>query len=256
MGVTTQVRKELSKLRRLHRALMGLINKKALTRFVLTSEATNNFDASFKISWSQGVEDLAILGTIPKYNNPTYIDIGAHHPSRFSVTRQLYSRGWRGINIEANQDLIKLFEGTRPEDVNICAAVGEENEYIFYVLSEPGMSTINEKWRDYAIQSGLKVEKEVKVSGMSLRSVFDKHYKEHGPTLICIDIEGADDNALKSLRMETLESYRFPKWILLETFPPVKDALFTDSVKRAIQFGYEPFLVLPMSTLLKSPFPD
>ena len=39
-----------------------------------------------------------------------YVDIGAHHPKRFSNTYFFYKRGWSGITVEPNSDAIKLFK--------------------------------------------------------------------------------------------------------------------------------------------------
>ena len=51
--------------------------------------------------------------------------------------------------------------------------------------------------------------------------------------------------------MDTLEKSRFPQWLLLESAPPVSNALKTPAVKLTMQWGYEPHVVLSMSTLLK-----
>ena len=68
---------------------------------------------------------------------------------------------------------------------------------------------------------------------------------------LSIDAEGSDLQVLQSLEFETLEKSRFPKWLLLEAAPPVSNALQTPAVKLAIEWGYEPHMVLAMSTLLK-----
>ena len=52
-----------------------------------------------------------------------YVDVGAHHPIRFSNTFRLYRKGWRGLNIDANPGSMKRFHHTRPRDINIEAAV-------------------------------------------------------------------------------------------------------------------------------------
>jgi hypothetical protein len=57
--------------------------------FTRTYEQTN-FDFDFHVSWSQGGEDLALLSIFLGQQGGVYIDVGAHHPSRFSVTRHLY----------------------------------------------------------------------------------------------------------------------------------------------------------------------
>ena len=56
---------------------------------------------------------------------------------------------------------------------------------------------------------------------------------------------------LQSIEFETLEKSRFPRWLLLEAAPPVSNALQTPAVNLAIKWGYEPHMVLAMSTLLK-----
>ena len=50
---------------------------------------------------------------------------------------------------------------------------------------------------------------------------------------------------------ETLSQSRFPEWILLESFPPVENSLKTPAVTRALSVGYQAWLVLPTSVLLR-----
>ena len=67
------------------------------------------FDHAVSVSWSQGGEDLALLHMFPNQPHGNYLDVGAQHPDRFSVTRHLYERGWSGINVEANPKLMQKF---------------------------------------------------------------------------------------------------------------------------------------------------
>jgi hypothetical protein len=94
-----------SKSLRALKALLKLRNRKTWGPFVETYETTG-FDHAFAVSWSQGGEDLALLSALQGIYNGCYIDVGAHDPSRFSVTRHLYQRGWSGINVDANPHLI------------------------------------------------------------------------------------------------------------------------------------------------------
>jgi hypothetical protein len=68
--------------------------------------------------------------------------------------------------------------------------------------------------------------------------------------LLSIDAEGSDFNVLKGMEFQSLEKDRFPRFLFLEATPPVISALKTDSVEYAIELGYVPLCVLPMSTLL------
>ena len=77
---------------RYFRALVGIFHFGRAGTFTRTFELTK-FDYDFKVSWSQGGEDLALLSIFSNQPEGTYIDVGAHHPSRFSVTRHLYQSG-------------------------------------------------------------------------------------------------------------------------------------------------------------------
>lgn len=75
-------------------------------------------------SYAQEGEDLLLRRIFEHKHNGFYVDIGAHHPFRFSNTYLLYKRGWRGINVDAMPGSIKLFAKFRPRDVNLECGVG------------------------------------------------------------------------------------------------------------------------------------
>lgn len=141
----------------------------------------------------------------------------------------------------------------RPEDKNICAAVGSKSEYQLYVFDELLVTTTNKEQRDFEMNRGRKVTSERTVNGMTLRNILDRYFPTSRLTLLTIDIEGADYDALHSLSFETLDPNRFPEYLLLETCPPVSKALTFPAVKLAQSVGYVPALILPMATLLVAP---
>jgi FkbM family methyltransferase len=217
---------------------------------VQTSEIAG-FENAFSISWSQCGEDLALMHAIMGKKDGLFIDVGAHHPSRFSVTRHLYQTGWSGVNVDANQELIDAFNKKRPRDINLCVAVGLEPSYNFTIFEEAAISTLDSEWRDKFIDEDNIIAKEVVVQGRKLRSILDDFSPEHRIDLLSIDAEGSDLQVLQSIEFETLEKSRFPKWLLLEAAPPVSNALETPAVKLAIDWGYSPHMVLAYSTLLQ-----
>ncbi len=86
-----------------------------------------------KISFSQHGEDLVILEHLLGLKLPTkgiYIDAGCFDPVVFSNTRLLNLHGWQGINIDAAQDVIQKFQDMRPDDHNVCAALGERKQKV------------------------------------------------------------------------------------------------------------------------------
>lgn len=118
----------------------------------------SKFDHSFTISWSQGGEDLALMALLPEKNG-VYVDIGAHHPSRFSVTRHLYQRGWRGVNVEPNPRAEELFRSMRPEDTFLNACVGNLDSYEFYIFEETALSTNNQEWKSRYLSENQNFDK-------------------------------------------------------------------------------------------------
>jgi len=240
----------LNKSIRFLRSLTELFKKSAWGPFTEIAEATK-FDHAISVSWSQGGEDIALIHALNGQTSGRYIDVGAHHPSRFSVTRHLYQMGWSGVNVDANQELINIFNNLRKRDVNLCFAVGLEPSYSFTIFEEAAISTLDSEWREIFLSENNKIAREVEIQGRKLRSILDEYQPRTPIDLLSIDAEGSDLQVLQSLELETLDKARFPKWLLLEAAPPVANALQTPAVKLAIQWGYEPHMVLAMSTLLK-----
>jgi FkbM family methyltransferase len=232
------------------RALANLRGKKTWGPFVEAAE-TSNFDHSFTISWSQAGEDLALLSLIGNKEIGTYLDIGAHHPTRFSVTRHLYQRGWNGVNVDANRDLIEAFNEVRPRDINLCYAVGRELSYELTVFEESAISTINSSWKDKFVSESNIIKRTEQVPGRSLRDIYDQYFSEAPVSVLSVDAEGADLEVLQSMNFETLSLERFPEYLMLESSPPLKEALETPAVALAMSRGYQPQLILPMVTILK-----
>ena len=234
------------------KAFFFLLRPHAWGPFVSVAEKTR-FDHAFSISWSQGGEDLALLAVLETEKPGIYLDIGAHHPSRFSVTRHLYQRGWHGVNVDANKELIDQFNRIRKRDINICIAVGTEPRYKFTIFEEPALSTLDAEWRNKFVSENNPISRTVEIEGRTLRSILDDFDAHNSVDLLSIDAEGSDLQVLQSIEFETLEKTRFPRWLLLEAAPPVSNALQTPAVQLAISWGYEPHMVLAMSTLLKYP---
>ena len=78
-----------------------------------------------KISFSQLGEDGVLLWLFEGKTAGFYVDVGCHHPYRYSNTAALHLYyGWSGINIDVEQRAIDEFKTERPQDLSICTAVG------------------------------------------------------------------------------------------------------------------------------------
>jgi FkbM family methyltransferase len=170
-------------------------------------------------SYAQGAEDI-IIPYMLRYQlgleGPgKYVDVGCNEAVRYSNTFDLYLNGWRGINIDANADLIKECRRVRREDTCICAAVSDsEREVSFHKAKSHLVSTIDEtrlvEWKKHFEFSDS--DQEIVVT-RTLTSILDEYWREGDPVdLLSIDVEGHDFQVLKGLN---LDKYR-PKIIVIE----------------------------------------
>ncbi|MEP6645564.1 MAG: FkbM family methyltransferase [Saprospiraceae bacterium] len=83
-----------------------------------------------KSTYSQFGEDVFITEKLEEYDLITalYVDVGANHPTDISNTYLLYRKGYSGIVIEPNAELIGLFRTFRKRDIammigcsNVCS---------------------------------------------------------------------------------------------------------------------------------------
>ena len=76
-------------------------------------------------SYSIEGEDRIVRALLwQKHDKGFYVDVGAHHPFRFSNTYLFYTQGWSGINIDATPGSMKAFNKYRPRDINLEVGVG------------------------------------------------------------------------------------------------------------------------------------
>lgn len=125
---------------------------------------------------------------------PSYLDIGAFHPTAISNTHLLYLGGSRGINVEANPALMPLFHERRPEDLNLNCAVGvtRQSGKRFYVAENPGMSSFARE------VITCPVVDEIDVPVWTIPDILIGHRDGKWPDLLSIDIEGGDVEVLES----------------------------------------------------------
>lgn len=82
------------------------------------------FSGGIKGHFGQGAEDVLVRKLFPRTKKDgVYLDIGAYHPFKHSNTAWFWMKGWRGYNIDANPNTIKLFEKHRPKDANFWTAI-------------------------------------------------------------------------------------------------------------------------------------
>lgn len=151
--------------------------------------------------YSQEGEDMILSRLLGQKHKGFYIDIGAHHPRRFSNTYLFYKKGWKGINIDPNADAIKLFQKERPNDINLCLPISDKKQLLtYYMFNEPALNTFvkslaekHTRGSNYTITDTLELESQ------TLGQVLDNFLpKNTAIDFMSIDVEGLDLNVLKS----------------------------------------------------------
>ena len=94
-----------------------------------------------KTSYSQEAEDLLmykLLKETHRVSNGFYVDIGAHHPIRFSNTYLFYKMGWHGINIDPIPGMKQQFNFFRPRNINLELGISADSKPLTYYEYKEG----------------------------------------------------------------------------------------------------------------------
>ena len=194
---------------------------KKIIKTILGIKAQTNFPVdpalNFQtLSYSQEGEDLVLKRFAGEKENGFYVDIGAHHPFRFSNTYLFYKLGWRGINVDAMPASMKAFNIARPKDINLEIPVSDKKQVLTYhIFNEPALNTFSleeaqkkDGLRDY------KIIQKIELETLPLSEILDKYLPENTEIdFLTIDVEGLDFAVLRS---NNWNKYR-PNLILIES---------------------------------------
>ena len=218
--------------------------KKSIPGFLVPFARRLHFAATWDswqtASWSQEGEDRILSRFFGHQADGFYVDVGAHHPKRFSNTYLFYRRGWRGVNIDAMPGSMAAFRRMRPRDINLECGVGRsEDTLTYHIFTEPALNGFSEKLsqsRHAADTSACLVETQpVRVRPLS--DILGEHVAA-GQTIdfMSVDVEGLD---LEVLRSNDWSRFR-PKLILVEVLGNTWETLGSSEVTRFLSdLGYD-----------------
>jgi FkbM family methyltransferase len=154
-----------------------------------------------RTSFSQEGEDMILSRIFEDRETGFYVDIGAHHPQRFSNTMLFYQKGWRGINIDALPGSMEAFQKERPEDINLEIAISDKVEELrFYIFNDTALSTFSRTLaEEYKYKDEYSVAGEILLKTRRLEDIFIKHLPPgQRIDFMSVDVEGLEMNVLKS----------------------------------------------------------
>lgn len=155
-----------------------------------------------RFSFSQEGEDLVLFRLFEGIRSGVYVDVGAHHPFRFSNTYGFYRRGWCGVNIDAMPGSMGGFLKHRSRDVNVEMGVASNYSVMeYFSFQEPALNTFDKKLALERQASGCALKDTIRVECRPLGEILDRSLPLIGATCIdfmSVDVEGFDLQVLKS----------------------------------------------------------
>lgn len=183
------------------------------------------------LSYTQNLEDYHLSLAFAGQGSGTYIDVGAGHPIADNVSFWFYERGWQGVVVEPQAELIGLYPHLRPRDIAICGLIGHQSgETDFHVVDRlHGLSTTVEEVARQAMQFGVSY-RTMRTPVVTLARLCEQH-RMHDIDFLKIDVEGGEAAVLHG---GDWRRYR-PKVVLIEAVMPGSGAPAWDE--------WEPFLL-------------
>lgn len=172
-----------------------------------------------KISYSQYGEDkildfaLKILKNKNLIDYISYLDLGGCFAIECSNTYFLYRQGYTGVVIEAVPELAAEYKKIRKNDIVLNIGVTAENsgnEMPFYFAEGVCGSFDKSTVLDAIDKCGLKNEcKQMDILTRNINDIMSEYFSEKTLFLFSIDVEGIDEDILKSLDFRDFKPYFF-----------------------------------------------
>lgn len=233
----------MSGLRRLVRAAVPASAVEAVRR------GLEKLDPFVNLAYSQDGEDMILRRVFERQAKGFYIDVGAHHPYRYSNTCYFCRRGWKGINVDPNPDAIAAFRRARPADINVCVGVSDlPGSMLYHVFNEPALNTFDVDLAAQRMQlAGYRLLESRNVPIRRLDDLLTEYLPpDQKVDFLSIDVEGMD---LSVLRSNDWNRYR-PLLLLVEARERSVHATENDPINRfAIAMGYR-MIAKTLNTLI------
>lgn len=151
------------------------------------------------MGFSQNSEEEFILDYFDGKATGKFIDIGAYDVEKFSNTRALYMKGWKGIFVEPapkNFEAIAKHYENDPEVSVLNVAVGDTTGEIDFFACEDAVSTSNETHMDKWKAAGVPFQR-IRVAQISANH-FMKQYCQD-VDFLSIDTEATNMNVFRDI---------------------------------------------------------
>lgn len=206
-------------------------------------------DPFVHLAYSQDGEDMILRRLFEGRKQGFYVDIGAHHPFRFSNTCYFHRLGWTGLSVDPNPDAMKAFVRERPSDINVCVGVSDiAGELAFHFFNEPALNTFDaDLASERARIPGYRL---LETRCIAVRRLDDllTEYLPRNQTIdfLSIDVEGMD---LSVLRSSDWNRFR-PRVLLVEAHERTVQAIENDPINVFVAAAGYRLIAKTLNTLI------
>ena len=194
----------------------GLIKKdKPIEAIAINKENTHTYTEDIKplentktyTSYSADFEDFILDTMFSHVKEGFYIDVGANSPWLLSATKNLYDRGWSGINIEPLLECYTDLQVERIRDINLNCGCGILESTMELIIDTPknnwtgGLSSCsqetinNPNWKLYNKKNDLE-KRLIKIKRLADICLDYREKINNNIHLLKIDVEGAEKDVL------------------------------------------------------------
>ena len=195
------------------------------------------------VSFAQNGEDAVLLRVFRDQPEGFWIDIGANHPVRDSVTKNFSTLGWSGINVEPVASLHEELVRDRPTDINILAGVSDHSGSMVFHRNDSNLdlSTFRDELADHYRGLGHDIV-DIDVPVLTLREICDEHAAGRTIDFLKIDAEGHELAVLEGHDFD-----RYPPRVVLVEFgiheAPIEDFLLGVGMRTVLFDGVNQWFV-------------
>jgi FkbM family methyltransferase len=148
--------------------------------------------------YGQTGEDMLIGHFVNTAKPDFYVDVGCNDPLFKSNTLSLYLRGWRGLAIDGNPELVNRFRYARPRDSAVCAVISNEERMVEFAISaRHELSTVSRDFEQNFMRPG-EVKERRSVRTVRLQSILENNSVPSRFGFLSIDCEGHDYEVITS----------------------------------------------------------
>lgn len=157
------------------------------------------------LSFSQEGEDLILRRLFERRATGFYVDVGAHHPQRFSNTFLFYLRGWTGLNIDPLPGTADRWRRARPRDLVAEVGIGAQaGSRSYFMFDDAALNTFDaDRAAELQATTPYKLESVRDIPVRPLAAVLDEHLPRGTKIdFLSVDVEGLEPEVFATMDFE------------------------------------------------------